>query len=186
MDRDERRLALLAYLEALESGYRQSGMSAASDRSGRRARRRGARSCQSQPRILLGAPRGRVPRVGPGDPRCPTGRSGHRPNDRTTERPNDWTTERPEDRKTGRPDDALANQIVAWPGPVATVGPTARLAGHLRFRAGRASGHPIPSGIDAIVASQIALAGQGVVFTTVPSDLQLLLADHPQVMVDTP
>ena len=87
---------------------------------------------------------------------------------------------------TGRPTDAPVNQVVTQLGTVVTTEPTARLAGHLRFRAGRASGRTIPSGIDAIVASHAAQAGHGVVFTTVPSDLQLLLADHPQVMVDTP
>ncbi len=87
---------------------------------------------------------------------------------------------------TGRPTDAPVNQVVTRLGTVVTTEPTACLAGHLRFRVGRASGRMIPSGIDAIVASHAAQAGHGVVFTTDPSDLQLLLADHPQVMVDTP
>lgn len=87
---------------------------------------------------------------------------------------------------TGRPEDAPTNQAVKALGTVDTDPPTARIAGALRFVSLQAGGRRVPSGIDAIVAAHAALAGTGILFTTDPSDLRRLLANHPSVDVDEP
>jgi predicted nucleic acid-binding protein len=85
---------------------------------------------------------------------------------------------------TGRPQDATVNQVVRRLDTLDTTGPTARRAGHLRFAVERSGARRLPSGIDAIVAAHAADAGAGVVFTSDPTDLRRLLADHPRVTVE--
>ena len=87
---------------------------------------------------------------------------------------------------TGRPEDAPTNQAVKALGTVDTDPATARIAGALRFVAHHAGGRRVPSGIDAIIAAHAAVAGTGVIFTTDPTDLRRLLANHPGVHVDKP
>jgi predicted nucleic acid-binding protein len=87
---------------------------------------------------------------------------------------------------SGRPTDAPVNRVVKQIGPVDTTPPTARLAGRLRHVVKRSGARRIPGGIDAIVAAHAAEVGVGVVFTTDPTDLQRLLADTPRVLVKKP
>jgi predicted nucleic acid-binding protein len=87
---------------------------------------------------------------------------------------------------TGRAEDAPTNQTVNRIGTVDTDEPIARRAGVLRFRAERSGVRRVPGGIDAIVAAHAADAGTAVVFTTDPSDLTRLLADHPTIRVERP
>lgn len=87
---------------------------------------------------------------------------------------------------TGRASDAPVNQAAKRIGTTDTSPPTARLAGQLRFAVERTGVRRIPGGIDAIVAAHAAEVGAGVVFTTDPSDLRRLLADHPSVAIEKP
>lgn len=87
---------------------------------------------------------------------------------------------------TGRPGDAPANQLVRRLGTVDTTQPIARRAGRLRHDVQRSGARRVPSGIDAIVAAHATEAEAGVVFTTDPSDLRRLLADHPRITVERP
>jgi len=87
---------------------------------------------------------------------------------------------------TGRREDAPVNQVVNRLGTVDTAQPTARRAGHLRFRVQRSGVRRIPSGIDAIVAAHAADVGAGVVFSTDPTDLRRLLVDFPRIKIEKP
>lgn len=87
---------------------------------------------------------------------------------------------------TGRASDAPVNQAVGRIGTIDTPPSTARLAGLLRYDAERAGSRRAPGGIDAIVAAHAAEVGTGVVFTTDPSDLRRLLADHPLIAIEKP
>ena len=87
---------------------------------------------------------------------------------------------------TGRASDAPVNQAVRQIGATDTAPSTARLAGRLRYAVQRSGPRRIPGGIDAIVAAHAAEVGRGVVFTTDPSDLRRLLADHPRIAVEKP
>lgn len=87
---------------------------------------------------------------------------------------------------TGTPRDAPTNQTVRRHGSVETTEGLARAAGGLRFTAIRnAPDEEPPSGIDAIVAAHAAAADDAVVFTSDPSDLRRLLADHPHIRVES-
>ena len=87
---------------------------------------------------------------------------------------------------TARPDDAPTNQTIRRLDTVDTDQAMARRAGLLRFGSSRAAKGRGPSGIDAIVAAHAAAAGEGVVFTTDPSDLRRLLVEYPRVRVEKP
>jgi len=87
---------------------------------------------------------------------------------------------------TGRASDAPTNQAIARFNTTDTDKAMARRAGILRFRAQRASGQRMPSGIDAIVAAHAAAAATAVVFTTDPTDLRRLLVDFPNIRVEKP
>jgi predicted nucleic acid-binding protein len=87
---------------------------------------------------------------------------------------------------TGRASDAPVNQTVKQIGTTDTTPSTARLAGRLRCTVKRSAPRRIPGGIDAIVAAHAAEVGSGVVFTTDPSDLRRLLADHPRIVIEKP
>jgi predicted nucleic acid-binding protein len=87
---------------------------------------------------------------------------------------------------SGRRQDAAANQTVKRVGTVHTDEPTARRAGALRFQAARSGTRRPPSAVDAIVAAHAAAAGSGFVLTTDPTDLELLLSNHPTIHVVTP
>jgi len=87
---------------------------------------------------------------------------------------------------TGRPEDAPTNQTLHRLDTVDTDQAMARRAGILRFGGERAATGRAPGGIDAIVAAHAADVGEGVVFTTDPSDLPRLLADYPKIRVEKP
>jgi predicted nucleic acid-binding protein len=87
---------------------------------------------------------------------------------------------------TGRAKDAPANQAINRTGTEPTDEATARVAGQLRASAERAGGRRSPGGIDAIVAAHAVVAGPATVFTTDPTDLKRLLADHPKIRVEKP
>jgi predicted nucleic acid-binding protein len=87
---------------------------------------------------------------------------------------------------TGRAGDAVVNRLLKQIGTIDTTEVIARRAGQLRFDASRSRSRHVPSGIDAIVAAHAVQAGSGVVFTTDPTDLRRLLANHPNVVVEKP
>lgn len=87
---------------------------------------------------------------------------------------------------TGRASDAPVNRALKQVEPTDTTPSTARLAGRLRFAVERSGSRRLPGGIDAIVAAHAAEVGRGVVFTTDPTDLRRLLADHPLIAVEKP
>lgn len=82
--------------------------------------------------------------------------------------------------------DAPANLTLRRFGTVTTDERLARQAGRLRTAAARDGGRRVPSGIDAIVASHAVASKRSLVFTTDPSDLRRLVADHPHVRVHKP
>lgn len=87
---------------------------------------------------------------------------------------------------TGTRTDASANQALARIGTTTTGEGVARLAGALRYQTTRVASRRVPSAIDAIVAAHAVDAGNAVVFTTDPSDLRRLLADHSAIRVERP
>lgn len=87
---------------------------------------------------------------------------------------------------TGRASDAPVNQAVRRIGTTDTAPSTARLAGWLRYTVQRSGPCRVPGGIDAIIAAHAVEVGKGVVFTTDPSDLRRLLADHPRIAIEKP
>ncbi len=87
---------------------------------------------------------------------------------------------------TGRPADAPVNQVIGRVGTIDTDEPIARRAGALRYAASRESARRPPSAIDAIVAAHACDATRGVIFTSDPTDLGLLLTEQPRIRVETP
>ena len=87
---------------------------------------------------------------------------------------------------TGTGRDAPVNLTLRRFGTTLTDERIARQAGRLRSDAAVDGGRRVPSGIDAIVASHAVDAESGVVFTTDPSDLRRLLANHPRIAVRKP